>query len=212
MENLHLYILLDKSGSMMEREKILRTSFWEFVSKQKDLCIENQQVFVTIGAFHHSLSILYENVPIQEIQPLTQEEYRPSGSTALFDAMGFMLEKIKLLISPRKVMMIIITDGEENDSQSFSQEDIRKLVEETKEYTEIIYLGSNQDAILNGAIFGATERSSLTYRDENLPEALDSLSQGISRARRGESQGVEFSPLERESSSTPYRIIQVDDS
>ena len=56
----------------------------------------------------------------------------------------------------RKVMCVIITDGQENSSREFSARRVRALVEERREKHgwEFIFLGANMDAIETAARYG----------------------------------------------------------
>jgi len=67
--------------------------------------------------------------------------------TALYDAIGDTLEDLKSSIpTNEKVIVSIITDGEENSSVRYSAKDVSKLIEDlnSKNFT-ITFVGTNQD-------------------------------------------------------------------
>jgi len=89
--------------------------------------------------------------PLEEVQPWNQEDYQPSGMTAMFDAMGFTIQKLKQqpdIDDPTtSVLIIVITDGNENSSREYQASRIRQLVSEaeaTNRWT-ITYEGANVD-------------------------------------------------------------------
>jgi hypothetical protein len=128
------------------------------------------------------------------------EDYYPIGSTALYDAMGVLLEEKINFQSKGKHILIILTDGEENSSFHYTKSKVQELVKSKKEIygLEVLYLGSNQDAIFNGESIGASQKTTLLYEDENIEHAMRSASQTIKRYHTGESQTLEFLPVERE--------------
>lgn len=190
----YIYYLIDESGSMYSRKKTVIGGINEFLSEQK----KNPQCLVNIYSFNKEFKIIYENKNINDVQYMNESEYNPEGTTALFDAMGKVINKINS--NNGKHILIILTDGEENSSTEYDYKKIKELIVEKKNTNnqfEIIYIGSNQDAILNGEKFGATRESSLSYNDDNLPEAMRSATQAVSRYVSEQTQTIQFSELER---------------
>ena len=65
--------------------------------------------------------------------------------------------------------MVIITDGQENSSREFTQEQVFTL---TRQYTQehdwqFVYLGANQDAIQVAAQMGIDAGAAMTYQAGN---------------------------------------------
>ena len=86
---------------------------------------------------------------------MNRENYVPSGSTALLDAVGksiALIDEQKAAAEmemPTTVVMIILTDGYENCSKSFSHQEVQQLIErrqETGSWT-FSYLGATLDAV-----------------------------------------------------------------
>lgn len=195
MEPNNIYYLIDESGSMFSRKKVVIEGINEFLSEQK----KNPQCFVNIYSFNSSFKIIYENKNINDVEYMNELEYDPVGTTALFDAMGKVINKINS--NNGKHVLIVLTDGEENSSKEFNYKKIKELIDEKKNINnqfEIIYIGSNQDAIFNGEKFGATRESSLSYNDDNLHEAMRSATHAVSRYVSEQTQTIEFSQLERD--------------
>ena len=151
-----LVFILDKSGSMGGLEDDTIGGYNALLAKQREvegLCL------VTTVLFDHGYEVLHERLELSHVQPLTRREYQVGGSTALLDAMGRTIQKMAAgqgEDDARKVMCVIITDGQENSSREFSARRVRALVEERRENHgwEFIFLGANMDAIETAARYG----------------------------------------------------------
>lgn len=189
-----IYVLLDKSGSMETRTAEVISGFNEFIDTHKKL----DDCRVSFYTFNDSMSVVMEDHDIHDVNCLTRENYEPGGMTALYDAMGAVLHKIPVgSTGGRKEIFIVLTDGEENSSHIFQREAIRFMIGERK-CLEVIFMGSNQDAVLNGTGVGGKARTCLQYRDNNLRGAIRATSNAVYRYSSGETQGVEFTDKERE--------------
>jgi len=135
---------------------------------------------------------IQDKVPITDVSLLTESEYRPTNGTALYDAMIDVLDKMHNF-EGRK-LFVVITDGM-NNSGSKTATDLQEKIESMA--VEIVYMGSNQDAILHGAQVGARQDATLEYDDHHFLEAMDSMGNAVSRMRSGETQAIEFTELER---------------
>lgn len=199
METSYIYYLLDKSGSMSSRKSQVLSGMNEFIQDQKNLgsCV------VSFYTFNNSLQTIFENKPIGEVEEIQSEEYVPCCSTALYDAMGAVLQKMEIPPDTQdKYILIVLTDGEENSSQHFTSTQLQSLIGDKKcDQLQIIYMGSNQDAILNGAVMGASRDSSLQYEDHNLLEAIRSTNTAVRRYRTSQTPTVQYTQTERNVSS-----------
>jgi hypothetical protein len=86
---------------------------------------------------------------------INQKQYVPSGMTALLDAIGTTVLKIRddlaeeLAHGDSTVIIVILTDGYENASRLFNQQGIKNLIREleaTGKWT-FTYLGATIDAV-----------------------------------------------------------------
>ena len=86
------------------------------------------------------------------------------------DAIGKTIEDVDQRIRKHKVepqvIIAIITDGYENDSKTFNQSDINKSVKKriNKHNWSFVYLGANQDAILEGKRLGISSDYSHNFK------------------------------------------------
>ena len=83
----------------------------------------------SLELFNDTAKVLYGAVPIAEVPPLTRELYLPAGGTALNDAIGTMIHAIgRRAKRSTRVLVAILTDGDENSSRTFSQADILQMI------------------------------------------------------------------------------------
>lgn len=148
-----IIFILDRSGSMDHLTEETIGGFNSLIKKQKQ---EGGKTFVTTVLFDDEYEILYNHEPIQNVKVLTTNEYYARGCTALLDAIGFTIERVRDRLEktekdnrPGKVIMMITTDGYENASQKYSKSQIKEMIElQTKVYKwQFIFLGANIDAV-----------------------------------------------------------------
>ena len=171
--------LLDRSGSMESCIDDTIEGFNTFVESQKEF-----GGTMTLCLFDHEFNTVYDKVPIDQVNPLTRDTYVPRGGTALHDAMGQVL---KMNMSD-DVMVIILTDGEENSSSKYTAAHVKDLVD-TKPW-KFVYLGANQDAVLTAQGLGI--QTSMGYDTSKTPELFRGLSAAVTRYSQDPSQGLMF--------------------
>ena len=91
-EFIDVIILLDQSGSMIKLTDDTIDGFNSLIETQKKEN-ENKDVFVTTYLFNTEIKTLCDSKRISQIKPLTRQEYVASGSTALFDAIGYAIKR-----------------------------------------------------------------------------------------------------------------------
>lgn len=162
-------VILDRSGSMDSIREATIDGFNEFVSGQRDI---PGDCTLKLVQFNHFYEEVFDK-PLADVPNLSMETYRPTGNTALLDAMGRTITSLGTSLAempedqrPSKVIVMILTDGLENASQEYSQSKILELVTHQKEkYNwDFVFLGANQDAVLTASRYGITRDSALTYQ------------------------------------------------
>lgn len=176
-------IILDRSGSMETIKSATIESINSFLTAQKAAEMETS---ITLIQFDDQYEVLYEDQNIHQAKYLNQETYQPRGMTALLDAMGTTIKltnkKLKnAKVKPDHVLLVIITDGEENASNKFKRSEIFQMIRkrEQKNNWKFIFLAANQDAIVEGQKYGIKAHQSLTFsHDKNgIIDAVNSLSE-----------------------------------
>ena len=119
-----IFFLLDRSGSMEFNIDGTIEGFNAFLNEQKTLFPES---LMTLWQFDHEILVSYENLKLSEVSELNRDTFVPRGSTALLDALGTMLKQKPMGDPP---MVIIFTDGQDNQSKKYTKAHVKDLIEQ----------------------------------------------------------------------------------
>ena len=186
-----LVFILDRSGSMRGLEADTIGGFNTMLEKQQK---EKGDALISTVLFDHAFDVLHNRKDIQRVAPLTINEYTVRGSTAMLDAIGRSILKIRevhRLIGddnvPEKTMFIITTDGMENASRDFDYATIHRLINEAKEKDkwEFLFLGANIDAGATAERMGIHQDRAATFvhDDIGVEKNFNALNEAISDIR-----------------------------
>ncbi len=179
--------VIDRSGSMASIKDDAIGGFNTFLEDQKKL---PGNATLTYAQFDTEYEIVYENKPLQEVPLLDDKTFVPRGATALLDAVGRTinsvgqrLDKMNKDSKPSKIVVAILTDGEENSSREFKKDQIKQLVEQqrSKYSWEFIFLAANQDAFAEGISLGMKGADTISFA---------ATGNGIKKAYKGMTQTV----------------------
>lgn len=152
--------ILDMSGSMESLTQDTIGGFNSLIKKQKE---EPGEAVISTVLFNETSTVLYDRVPLDKIEPMTNKQYVADGGTALLDAIGGAIHHIGNVQKyardedrPEKTLFVITTDGMENSSRTYSLKKVKEMVERQKSRFnwEFIFIGSNIDAINVAGQFG----------------------------------------------------------
>lgn len=144
-----IIFVLDKSGSMWDVKSDTIGGFNQFVEDQKKLPGKALFTFITFDTTYNKVS---EGALLESVQPLNENTYNPGGGTALYDAVNRAIadtverhNNTPTPDVPGKVIMVVLTDGEENSSREVR--DLKKISEMVKEREklgwEVVFLGAD---------------------------------------------------------------------
>lgn len=156
-EKTHIIAILDTSGSMSSIIKESINAFNGFLKTQREL---SDECTITINLFDDKFETIIEDKNVKEISDITDKQWIPRGLTGLYDAIGKSINNAKsgfakLEDKPAKVLVCIVTDGQENSSKEYNSETIKKLIKNSEEENwNFMYLASGQDAFAVGSQFG----------------------------------------------------------
>ena len=190
-KDVELVFILDRSGSMGGLESDTIGGYNSMLSKQKKE--KTGKVSVTTVLFDDQYELLYNQVPIEKVSPMTEEEYYVRGSTALLDAIGKTVMQVKANQDKKeikdKVLFVIITDGMENASREYRVEQVKKLIDERKEKDnwEFLFLGANIDAIGAAKDLGIDSSRAVRFKSDKKGTAknYEVLNEAIKEIRGG---------------------------
>jgi uncharacterized protein YegL len=134
---LDIVFIFDKSGSMGEQANQIANAHNAFLLDPNHW---GQNVNITTVAFDNEVITLCDGKNIKDTKPIKLEA---AGATAIYDAVGtaidFINNKKSDFSNPTRdndVCYITVTDGYENASKFFSQDEIREKVAKERERTD----------------------------------------------------------------------------
>lgn len=179
-----LYILvLDASGSMNSVRQETIDGYNAYIQEEQKEPEGKHFLLVVFNSLKINVSGVQK---MADVKPLTAEDYTPMGFTPLYDAVGKAVETAEACITAAKgfgskkkqrVLLITMTDGEENSSIEFSRKSVMKLFKDKESLGwGIVYLGANQDAFAEGAKMGVSADSSGNIQMHNMSAAYAGMS------------------------------------
>lgn len=161
-------MIVDKSGSMHSLSADAIGGYNTLIEDQRKLP-GTAQIIKTLFDTQVDIGEV-ENLDTCDL--LNSENYQPNGYTALFDAIGKTVDHIGSYLNklsedqkPEKVIVCIITDGDENASRHFTLEDIKnKITHQENIYKwQFIFSGANIDAFSVGGSLGIKSHNTVQY-------------------------------------------------
>ncbi|KGN30511.1 hypothetical protein N802_06760 [Knoellia sinensis KCTC 19936] len=150
----HLTLVVDRSGSMDTDREEAQAGINTLLAEQFSL---DGKLTVTLSQFDSA----FETVERMRDTQFTYELV-PRGMTALLDAVGMEVvrtgEDLAALPEgerPGRVLLVVVTDGQENSSHEYSLDKVRELLRVQREdfAWEVQFLGAD-DAAWQGASLG----------------------------------------------------------
>jgi uncharacterized protein YegL len=179
-----IVVILDKSGSMDSVRDSTISNFNEFIQSQKNQPGEANFTLVLFSSNALQETVMH-SVPITRARRLNRTTYRPDGMTALFDAVvstiKMVSERIEALPEddkPSKVIVCVITDGQENDSRTYGRKDVSDWTTKmaTENSWQFMYIGANQDSFQEARSLGI--RNAINYN--NTSAGVHQMTRGMS--------------------------------
>jgi uncharacterized protein YegL len=185
---LKIIFVIDESGSMQGTESDVIGGFNNFIEQQRSQ--HQGKITVSLYKFNSKWSRVLNDLPIEEIRPLIKEDYTPGGLTALYDTIGNAITDIdnqntytKNEFKASMVIMVIITDGQENSSKEYDSRKVKQMIQELEqsENWQFIYLGADQENFADADTLGL--RHKVFSKKSNLKQKFDVVSDHTVRFR-----------------------------
>jgi len=145
-------IILDESGSMEAIKGATITGFNELLQSIRHSMKAHPALGQLVNYYSFNGGGIRELLPLcpaTHLNFLTPEAYQPGNMTPLYDALGVAVTRLKHKLEGEKgyrVLVTILTDGEENASQEYTQAAIASLVGELEQKGWLFtYIGANHD-------------------------------------------------------------------
>ncbi len=160
----HVYLLLDRSGSMASIQHEVISGVNAFLTEQRGAG-PNAKVTIVQFDSQNDHEMVTDHARITNVGPLTHATFQPRGGTPLLDATGLLIRKADRRADRRMVqgkaaediLFVTVTDGQENQSNRFSRHDIKALVtaRESEGWT-FVFLSSDLNAYADAEQLGYT--------------------------------------------------------
>lgn len=138
-----ILVITDRSGSMGTINSAACRGFNSFIDEQRGVPGDAR---VTLAMFSDTYRLSYQAAPLASVPYL--ESLNPGGMTAMYDAIGRTMDeqgrRIKAEGWADKVIVVIITDGQENASKQYHAGKIKQMIDHAREHGwEFVFLAAN---------------------------------------------------------------------
>lgn len=190
-------VVLDESGSMQSCWDDTIIGFNEYVNGQKSA--DAGACWLTLNKFEGGhIRTPFENRDIREVPALDKKNYTPAGGTNLLDAIGHTIEQVNAILDSKKkkdrpgVIIVIITDGDENQSRKYNNEMIKSMVATAEKADwSFVFLGANIDSFAVGSTFGMNSLNTVNYSTNNMGATMAAMSATTTRMRSAKMSGLD---------------------
>ena len=174
-------VILDESGSMLKNRGSVIEGFNSMLDEQAKLSRNTPklQAKLSVYTFNDQVRQVYQYFTINtrnlDNLYLDNRSYDPKGSTSLLDAIGKAIDETGSRLAsmtkqdrPGNVMIMIMSDGEENSSRHFDYQQISdKINHQQSKYNWIFkFIGTDQDVIASAAKLHIAKADTLSYTND----------------------------------------------
>lgn len=228
----HVEIVADRSGSMETMKEIPTQKLKELIKDQANLSeTTGGRIEVSLTTFDNISETWVENEDVKNVVDISDNRWnimmKPRSTTRLIDTVyerakaqdeyikeyiRKMPTQVKNLNPVIKRALIVYTDGLDNSSKRSARELNVLITEMQDKGTTAIFLGANQDAIVNGGMMGFNADTTMTMgSDPQHAATAMSCVNNMCRAMSSDADGScrpSFTPLERESSAPKNSVTR----
>ena len=168
---LHLYVLLDRSGSMEPMRHDVVAGYNELVGEHRAAASNaGPEPRITLVEFDDvdPSEVIVDAARVNKAPMLSTDDFAPRGMTPLLDATVRLLDRAELRVAtrveakrrPESIVVVTITDGEENASQHTTRKALLARVRKLeKQGWTFAFLGAGLDAYAEAGVLGYDARS-----------------------------------------------------
>jgi Mg-chelatase subunit ChlD len=205
-KTVHIYILLDRSGSMESMRHDVVGGLNEFLEQQKNAPGRARVTLVQFDSQDPQETRL-NAVRIANVPAFTAKDFEPRGGTPLLDATGTLIERALGREASRKlsgrtqeeVVFVTVTDGEENQSRHHNLESVRSLIAGASEAGwNFVFLGAGIDAYGDAQRLGYSSGSTQAWEanGDGAKKAWGSVSRAMHQLRHDVNSNAFFDKAE----------------
>lgn len=171
----HICMILDRTGSMESIKQDTIGGFNSYIAAQKSLPTPATFTLVQFDS-QDPFEVIHKFTDIQMVADLTGQTYIPRASTPLYDAVGRGINDLKAglgalpeALRPKKIVMVIVTDGQENASREFTGAQVRKMIADAKEASwQFVFLSADESAISDSSSLNIDASNAAFFRKNKM--------------------------------------------
>lgn len=192
-----LVFVIDASGSMSSLTDETIGGFNSLIEQQKK---DKGETRITAVLFNNRVKKIYDNTDVNSIEPLNENTYVTTGMTALYDGIGIAIDSVGERLAatpederPEKVMVVVITDGNENSSMRYSFDDVKSRIDhqQSKYSWEFMFLGADLSSVNEAQSLGFNPSYSKQYTaSKKGTQTVYAAVAGVATSAKLQSRGV----------------------
>ena len=193
-------LIMDASGSMSGVQIETLNALNSQIESIRKTAVKNpdQKIYVALTLFDTSVKDLITNSAPNCIQLLTRSQYQPNGGTALLDAIGSRIAQLEETVTPEDdVVMVILTDGEENASQFYNYAQIANKIKTLtdKGNWSFSFLGADIDAWSIAQNLNIRQEEVRSFSKDQMCSSMDDVANTFDSYMLKKSMGVRSNKL-----------------
>lgn len=192
-------VILDKSGSMSNCIGATQKGFNAQIDMIRAIRhkFPEQEVCVSFTQFNDQVEEIAHMKQAIDVPHLNQSNYRPQGSTALYDAIGISVTKLQqeirqeIINNEASVVVVILTDGYENSSKIYNQIQIQHLIKELEatEKWSFSFMSSTPDAVEIAGSMNIKAENSMCFETEEIDQQFEATGEQFEVYIKAKSSG-----------------------
>lgn len=199
--------ILDESGSMSSITESVISGFNEYIDNLK----KQGKFKFTLTKFDSTgIRTPYIATALSNVKPLDHSTYQPGQNTPLYDAVcETIIEVEKEVADNTPVLVVIMTDGQENASKEYTQVQLNEMIKrlQAKGNWTFVFLGANQDSWLIAEQFGIKKGNIMNWQATEV--GTKNVFRGVAMASAAYSENANLGQL---STSSYFADAGIDNS
>jgi hypothetical protein len=184
--------IVDRSGSMYSIKGDAEGGLNTFLEKQK----AEGEARLTLAEFDNQYDLVHDDIVLEDFNGY---ELEPRGGTALYDAIGRTIIRVKDYAVDGVKFLVIVTDGGENASQEFqSKTDIMKMISDMRDDGwETIFIGADEASMEEARGLGIDMRTAFVAQKsgQGAQDMYSAVGAYATSMRGGNSKGASVRSL-----------------
>lgn len=192
-----LVFILDRSGSMKDILGQTITNYNAHLEEMRKVDgLEWTLVqFDTIGT-----DTVHARIAVKDVPELTKETFQPRAGTPLIDAACITIDRaIDKYAQTDRVIITILTDGQENSSREYTMADLHDRIKTITGWGwQVVFLGANIDAYADAGKAGIAVTNTVSYNAKDPQMAMNAFKSLSTKARAFYASGATMDWSEQE--------------